>query len=75
MLGNLTLVTQRLNSALSNAAWTTKRGTLNQYSVLMLNQRLIDAWPDRWDEDAIDQRGRQLAEVICRVWPGPDAWD
>lgn len=35
-LGNLTIVTQALNSALSNSAWTTKRGELNKHGRLLL---------------------------------------
>ena len=33
-LGNLTLVTERLNPALSNSPWATKRPELNKHSVL-----------------------------------------
>ncbi|WP_211239696.1 DUF262 domain-containing protein [Jiangella gansuensis] len=47
-LGNLTIVTQPLNSALSNAAWLTKRTALNRSSRLLLNARLAER--DRWDE-------------------------
>ncbi|MDX6591753.1 MAG: hypothetical protein QOJ13_949 [Gaiellales bacterium] len=82
VLGNLTLVTKRLNSTLSNAAWvsmpegrTPKRETLNKHSVLLLNRRLVDGWPERWDEETIDDRGRQLASVAVDVWPGPSAWE
>jgi hypothetical protein len=77
-LGNLTLVTQPLNAAMSNAAWFaseaspySKRGELAKRSVLLINQRLCQH--DHWDEDLIDQRGRELTDRIIRTWPGPDA--
>lgn len=69
-LGNLTIVTQPLNSAMSNAPWQRKRGVLNQHSVLLLNTRL--AARDAWDEQAIDERGAWLADRLAEIWPGPE---
>lgn len=74
LLGNLTLTTGSLNAALSNAAWEKKRGDLNKTSKLLINQRIIDDNPDRWDEAAIDRRGKELADQIVTIWPGADAW-
>jgi hypothetical protein len=74
LLGNLTLVTQPLNSALSNAPWLTKQKELNKHSKLLLNARLIEEYGDRYDESAIDARGAWLADRIVEIWPGPDAW-
>ena len=77
-LGNLTLTTQPLNSALSNAAWLaerpgepSKRDELQKRSVLLINQQLCRH--DRWDERAIDVRGAEFTEAILATWPGPDA--
>ena len=80
-LGNLTLTTQRLNTALSNAYWQTptesnvkshgKRKTLECHSVLYLNKALVQM--DLWDEDSIIARGKELAEAFIRVWPGPNS--
>ena len=70
-IGNLTLVTQKLNSSMSNAAWEHKRQGLQEHSVLLLNSELI-AQPV-WDEEAIRSRSRRLAKLITEVWPGPDA--
>jgi hypothetical protein len=77
-LGNLTLITQPLNSSLSNAPWTSseggghsKRDELAKRSVLLINQRLV--WHDAWDEEKIDKRGADLAERIMRTWPAPDS--
>jgi Protein of unknown function DUF262/Protein of unknown function (DUF1524) len=73
-IGNLTLVTQPLNAALSNAAWPAKQKELNRHSKLLLNARLIDEFPDVFDEDAIERRGGWLAERIVSIWPGADSW-
>jgi Protein of unknown function DUF262/Protein of unknown function (DUF1524) len=81
-LGNLTLVTQPLNASLSNASWCasatsphSKRDELAKRSVLLINQHLCQH--DRWNEDLIDQRGRELTDRIMHTWPGPHAsvWD
>jgi hypothetical protein len=68
-LGNLSLVTKSLNPALSNSAWTDKRRTLREHSVLLLSDHLLDR--DVWDEEAIVERGKELADAICEIWPRP----
>ena len=79
-LGNLTLTTQKLNSSLSNAPWVqtdgnakspAKRETLDKHSVLYLKAGVVEH--ETWDEDRIRERGRRLADIICRAWPGPDS--
>ena len=79
-LGNLTLTTQKLNSSLSNAPWVqtdgnakspAKRETLDKHSVLYLKAGVVEH--ETWDEDRIRKRGRRLADIICRAWPGPDS--
>jgi hypothetical protein len=67
--GNLTLVTEALNPALSNAPWPVKLSALAQYTVLHLNKSLIDAGAYGWDEATIENRGRQLAARAITVWP------
>ncbi len=71
-LGNLTLVTQKLNSSISNGPWPEKKGNLHQHSTLFLNKILLDDAPDNWDEDAILERSRLLARQIIRIWPHAD---
>lgn len=68
-LGNLTLVTERLNPSMSNAAWDKKRDALEKHSVLYLNRKLLDI--EDWNEDIIMQRNRELAKIICKIWPRP----
>lgn len=68
-IGNLTLVNGRLNPALSNAAWDSKRETLSEHSVLFLNKRLVKDGPQWWNEGAIEERGRWLHKAAIEVWP------
>lgn len=74
-MGNLTLVTKRLNSSVSNGPWSEKRAGLQEHSTLFLNKDLLDHVPEGspWDEAAIRARGERLYEVALEVWPGPDA--
>ena len=70
-IGNLTLVTQALNSALSNDHWEVKREELIKHSVLNLNSELRNE--GHWDEDTIRARSRRMARLIADCWPGPTA--
>lgn len=70
-LGNLTLVTDRLNPSLSNAAWETKRPGLARHSLLAMNHWLVEAYVDKFDEQAIAERGEALTRRILALWPGP----
>lgn len=74
-LGNLTLVTSGLNSSLSDSAWPVKRGALAKHSQLLVNQQLCAN--ETWDDASIDARSGQLAGMVVRTWPGPEAtvWD
>lgn len=71
-IGNLTLVSGRLNSTLSNAAWPRKRGVLQKHTSLRLNWELLEGAPEVWGEDAIRDRSRQMAEWIIEIWPTHD---
>lgn len=69
-LGNLTLVNNRLNPALSNAPWESKRETLAQHTVLHLNKELLRGYQDAdWSEATIRARGSAVAQVFKRIWP------
>ncbi|MEH1014226.1 DUF262 domain-containing protein [Micromonospora sp. CPCC 206060] len=82
-LGNLTLVTSKLNPALSNRPWTDqeaqerglgatgKRTELLKHTTLKLNADLVLGAPDSWNEDTIRTRTRELAQVVVDIWPAP----
>ena len=69
-LGNLTLVNQPLNSALSNGPWASKRKGLCGHSTLFLNKNLLEhSGDDGWDEDAIHARATRLRRAFVKAWP------
>jgi len=68
-IGNLTLVNERLNPALSNAAWASKRQGLAEHSVLHLNRDVVQGTVANWDEASIRERGSHLATLATKVWP------
>jgi len=72
-LGNLTLLTQPLNSSVSNGAFAKKRPEITKQSKLQLNayfQNLQASEP--WDQDAILERGMSLFDTALKIWPAPD---
>lgn len=71
-LGNLTLVTQALNSRVSNAAWDVKAQELNRHGVVLLNNRLSDYVQSTWSDNAIERRTQSLIEIILAIWQVPD---
>jgi hypothetical protein len=73
-LGNLTLLTKKLNSKVSNGPWVGsegKRKGLEAHDVLMLNRQLLDTAGEQWTDDAIRVRTHKLASVIAQIWPVP----
>ena len=69
-LGNLTLVNQPLNSALSNGPWANKRKGLLGHSTLFLNKDLLEHYQDHaWDEEAIRDRATRLHGAFVKAWP------
>lgn len=65
--GNLTLVTQPLNSSLQNAPYQDKRPAILDNSALALNRYFHHV--DSWDEEAILKRGKELFEAAKTIWP------
>lgn len=72
-IGNLTLLTGRLNSKVSNGPWLGsggKRAGLQGHDVLFLNREVVSA-EDSWTEKAIRSRTDDLAKIIVEIWPIP----
>ncbi len=67
--GNLTLLTQPLNSSISNAAFTTKKPEILKHSALTLNRYFQGI--DDWNEDMVVTRGKMLFEHAKKIWPYP----
>jgi hypothetical protein len=73
-LGNLTLLTKRLNSKVSNGPWlgdSGKRSGLNEHDVLFVNRELLKHAADSWTEEKIRERTQLMIEMILQVWPVP----
>ena len=68
--GNLTIVTQPLNSSVSNAAWKVKKPELLKHSLLPVNQQL-HAYVE-WNEETIAARAEELLSVALSIWPHSD---
>jgi hypothetical protein len=68
-IGNLTILTQELNSSVSNSAWLSKKPELLRFSLLPINQQLHKF--EFWNEETIVQRGRELFERAIEIWPAP----
>ena len=72
--GNLTLLTGKLNSKVSNGPWlgrSGKREGLEAHDVLLLNRDLLKKAGNQWTDDAIRVRTKELADVIIQIWPVP----
>jgi hypothetical protein len=66
-MGNLTILTQPLNSSVSNSGWDVKKPQLLEHSLLPINKQLYGV--DVWNEEAIAQRGADLFERALTLWP------
>lgn len=71
-MGNLTLVTKRLNASMSNAALDQKREALDAHSTLFLNKDVLAHSANGWSEAAIEARALRLAAAAIRTWPRPE---
>lgn len=65
--GNLTILTQQLNSSVSNGPWVEKKPELLKNSLLPINQMLHDQHV--WNETTIAARGESLLEQALKIWP------
>ena len=72
-LGNFTMLTQSLNSSISNADWTSKvtgkdKNGLKAYAAgLLTMEGVLDL--QIWDETAIESRSTWLAKKASELWP------
>jgi uncharacterized protein with ParB-like and HNH nuclease domain len=68
-IGNLTIVSQALNSAVSNSDWTTKKPEILKSSLLPINQQLVNK--AEWNEATITERSADLFKLALSIWPSP----
>lgn len=77
-LGNLTLLTEPLNTSVSNGPWPAKRSSIDEYSAFRLNREIVlRHGADGWDEQRIAARTEEMLAAIQAIWPGPECgeWD
>ncbi|ALA59733.1 GmrSD restriction endonuclease domain-containing protein [Nitrospira moscoviensis] len=75
-LGNLTLLTGRLNSKVSNGPWAGSDGKghgIKEHDVLFLNRKVLSIAGRRseWNDEAIRERTQEVIQVIIEIWPVP----
>lgn len=73
-LGNLTLLTGKLNSKVSNGPWLGedgKRSGLEKHDVLLLNRELLKSAGNEWTDQTLRERTQELANTITQIWPVP----
>jgi len=68
-IGNLTLLTDKLNPAVSNGPWREKLPEILKHSILKLNLELPVF--GEWGESAIRSRGERLFQLAREAWPRP----
>jgi hypothetical protein len=66
-IGNLTILTQPLNSSVSNSAWDLKAAALLRASLLPINLQLYGV--KEWDETIIEKRSDELFSRAIQIWP------
>ena len=72
-LGNLTLLTQSLNSSVSNGPWNGpkgKRAALEGSDTLLLTRAPRKV--EDWNEARIDERTTLLTNALLETWPAPE---
>jgi hypothetical protein len=73
-IGNLTLVSEKLNPTMSNSPWIDPAGkvgkqeALRKHTRLEINRRLLEIYPI-WNDDAIEARGREMLTDALAIWP------
>jgi alkylated DNA nucleotide flippase Atl1 len=71
-LGNLTLLTRGLNSAVSNGPWDLKRAKVAQHDVFLMNRLFQDPATETWDEEHINARSQVMIDALLATWPVPE---
>jgi hypothetical protein len=69
-LGNLTLLSRRLNTALKNAPYDQKRPVYRE-SELLCTQSIAETYED-WSPESVTARQEALAERCSAIWSFPD---
>lgn len=75
-LGNLTLVTQALNSKVSNGPWSGPSGKyegLRNHSSTYLTREVLELGRSGWTDSLIIERTDRLIDEILEIWKVPES--
>ena len=72
-LGNLTLISDKLNSSVGNRGFLHKKDEFKKHAGLFLNKWFTDR--SSWTEDDIRERGAKFAEMAVQIWQGFESAD
>lgn len=70
-IGNLTLLTKKLNPSLSARGWDYKKTQILANSKMNLNRNSFSEI-DVWTEGEIEFRSKSLCKLAVRIWPYPN---
>ena len=70
-IGNLTLLTTKLNASVSNGPWAAKSEELTKHDVLLINKQLQELGEKGWTEELIKARTASLIQTMTEIWPVP----
>jgi hypothetical protein len=73
-LGNLTLLTQALNTKVSNGPWIGaqgKRSNFDKHTSILLTREVAELGLDHWDDELIHERTERMIDEILEIWPVP----
>jgi hypothetical protein len=73
-LGNLTLITQALNSKISNGPWLGAKGKLDglkKHTSLLITREVVELGSEEWTEEFIAERTERMISDLLNVWPVP----
>ena len=77
-LGNLTLLTKKLNLDVSNSGWNSlnskggKREAFVEKSLSLMNNKLLELAQDDWNEKKIAARTETLIDALLSIWKVPE---
>ncbi len=69
-LGNLTLLSRRLNTSIRNSDFPTKKAAAYEQSEIAMTRKLVDY--DHWDAATIAARQLDLTRLAPQIWALPD---
>lgn len=70
-LGNLTLVTGKLNAKVSNGSWPSKVANFHEINDVLLTNEALSISSSDWNESTITTRTASLTAAILKIWPVP----